>query len=142
VGRRTFTREEVDELRQLIREKQTADASRQKVLRARMRRIGFYISDFSSDAQGFVVSDLDELVRRGAVTVVDDLASTSEAAAGAARPAAGAARPAAADRDQVPERDAEGVAAALTAEPVDIPLALLPSDAGGAPSVPGSTPGG
>jgi hypothetical protein len=126
VGRTSFTREEVGELRQLIREKQTADASRQKVLRARMRRIGFYISDFSSDAQGFVVSDLDELVRRRAVTVVDDLAPTSEAAPEAGRSAA--------NRDQAPERDADSVAARLTAEPVDIQVALLPAEAGGAPS--------
>jgi hypothetical protein len=130
VGRRSFTRKEVDELRQLFREKQTADASRQKVLRARMRRIGFYISDFSSDAQGFVVSDLDELVRRGTLTVVDDPAPASEAAPGTARSAA-------ADRDQAPERDADGVAASLTAEPVAIQAALLPAEAGGAPSSPG-----
>jgi hypothetical protein len=34
-----------------------------------MRRIGFYISDFASDSEGFVVSDLDELVGRGVITV-------------------------------------------------------------------------
>src|SRR6266516_8206852 len=49
----------------LIREKQTADAARQKTLRARMRRIGFYISDFAGDPAGFVVSDLDDLIARG-----------------------------------------------------------------------------
>ena len=43
MGRTSFTREEIDELRRLIREKQTADRSRQKTLRARMRAIGFYI---------------------------------------------------------------------------------------------------
>jgi hypothetical protein len=61
VGRSSFTRAEVDELRRLVREKQTADASRQKALRARMRRMDFYISDFAADPGGFVVSDLDEL---------------------------------------------------------------------------------
>jgi hypothetical protein len=65
VGRSSFTRAELDELRLLIREKQTADPSQQKTLRARMRRIGFYISDYASDSGGFVVSDLDELIRRG-----------------------------------------------------------------------------
>ena len=64
VGRSSFTEAEIAELRRLVREKQTAERSRQKALRARMRRIGFYISDFSSDAEGFVVSDLDELVSR------------------------------------------------------------------------------
>jgi hypothetical protein len=69
-GRREFTPEEIDSLRQLIREKQTADRDRQKSLRARMRRIGFYISDFSDDYSGFVVSDLDELISRGTITLV------------------------------------------------------------------------
>ena len=60
MGRTTFTAAEIEELRRLVREKQTADRSRQKALRARMRAIGFYISDFAADAGGFVVSDLDD----------------------------------------------------------------------------------
>jgi GIY-YIG catalytic domain len=56
-------------VRRLIREKQTADHERQKALRGRMRRIGFYISDFAADYSGFVVSDLDELISRGTITV-------------------------------------------------------------------------
>jgi hypothetical protein len=58
-GRSSFTRAEIEELRRLIREKQTTDRDCQKVLRGRMRRMGFYISDFASDYGGFVVSDLD-----------------------------------------------------------------------------------
>jgi len=69
-GRSTFTPAEAAELRELIREKQTADRTRQKALRARMRRIGFYISDFA-DYAGFTVSDFDDLVARGAVTIDD-----------------------------------------------------------------------
>lgn len=72
MGRNRFTRSELEELRRLIREKQTADASRQKTLRARMRRMDFYISDFTADSEGFVVSDLDDLISRGAITVSDD----------------------------------------------------------------------
>jgi sensor histidine kinase regulating citrate/malate metabolism len=82
VGRRSFTREEVDELRRLIREKQTADSSRQKVLRARMRRMEFYISDFAADPGGFVVSDLDELISRGTIEVVESGAAEEEATDG------------------------------------------------------------
>ena len=52
MGRRSFTPGEIDDLRRLIREKQMADRSRQKALRARIRRIGFYISDFASDYEG------------------------------------------------------------------------------------------
>jgi hypothetical protein len=69
MGRNSFTNDEINELRRLIREKQTADRSRQKTLRARMRAIGFYISDFAADSAGFVVSDLDDLISRGVITV-------------------------------------------------------------------------
>jgi hypothetical protein len=70
-GRRRFTTQEIEELRRLIREKQTADRDRQKVLRARMRRMGFYISDHSAYPDGFVVSDLDELISRGVIEIID-----------------------------------------------------------------------
>jgi hypothetical protein len=129
VGRSSFNPAEVDELRRLLREKQTADRSRQKALRARMRRIGFYISDFASDYKGFVVSDLDELIRRGTITVVDD----PEPAGGGAVSTA----PAVPGTAETPRRGAEGVAAALPAEPVEVQVALRRPEAGGAPSSPG-----
>ena len=72
MGPSRFTSAEVQELRRLLREKQTADRDRQKALRRRMRAIGFYISDFHHDAEGFTVSDLNALVERGVVTVADD----------------------------------------------------------------------
>jgi hypothetical protein len=50
--RRSFTSSELDELRRLVREKQTSDRDRQKALRSKMRRIGFYISDFTDDPEG------------------------------------------------------------------------------------------
>ena len=36
-----------------------------------MRRMDFFISDFSHDAEGFTVSDLDELISRGTIKVED-----------------------------------------------------------------------
>lgn len=68
-GKTMFTRQEAAELRRLITEKQTADRSRQKTLRARMRAIGFYITDFVTDQRGFVVSDFDDLVSRGEIVI-------------------------------------------------------------------------
>jgi hypothetical protein len=70
-GRTTFTQQETAELRRLIAEKQTADPSRQKTLRARMRAIGFYITDFVTDQRGFVVSDFDDLISRGVIVIKD-----------------------------------------------------------------------
>lgn len=69
-GRRSFTGPEIDELRRLIREKQTADRDRQKFLREKMRRIGFYITDFA-DYSGFTASDFDDLLDRGVITCSD-----------------------------------------------------------------------
>jgi hypothetical protein len=68
-GRTTFREDEIAELRALIREKQTADRDRQKALRARMRRMGFYITEFGQEPGGFTVSDLDELIQRGTITI-------------------------------------------------------------------------
>lgn len=51
-GRQTFTRDEADQIRALLREKAVADRNEQKRLRGRIRRLGFYISDWDSDAAG------------------------------------------------------------------------------------------
>ena len=68
-GRVEFSAAEAAALRRLIREKQSADAGRQKTLRARMRRLGFRISDFDACLGGFSVADFDDLVARGAISV-------------------------------------------------------------------------
>jgi hypothetical protein len=70
-GRSSFTRTEIAQLRALIRDKQTADRGRQKVVRAKMRAIGLYITDFA-DYSGFSVSDFDDLVSRGLIAVTDE----------------------------------------------------------------------
>jgi hypothetical protein len=70
-GRSTFTRSDLEQIRRLIREKQTADRDRQKSIRARLRSMGFRISDFA-DYSGFVESDLDDLIARGTITVIKD----------------------------------------------------------------------
>jgi hypothetical protein len=69
--RSIFTPAEIAELKRLIREKQTAPQDRQKVLRAKMRKIGFFITDYA-DYPGFVESDLDELIARGTIEVRDN----------------------------------------------------------------------
>ena len=69
-GRSTFSRQEAAEIKQLLREKATADRSRQKSLRGKLRsKHGFYISDFSSDAAGFTAFDSDHLVQAGTITI-------------------------------------------------------------------------
>ena len=68
--RKTFKQAEIDELRRLVREKETADQPRQKQLRGEMRGIGFYISDFGHfGLEGFKVEDLDDLIDEGRVKI-------------------------------------------------------------------------
>jgi hypothetical protein len=69
-GRSTFSKREADEIRQILREKATADRSRQKSLRGQLRsRYRFFISDFANDAAGFTTLDFDQLVQAGAIKV-------------------------------------------------------------------------
>jgi hypothetical protein len=68
----SFTAGEIAELRGMLRQLRRSDRDRQKAIRNRMRRMGFFITDFSHDADGFTVSDLDELISRGTITVEGD----------------------------------------------------------------------
>lgn len=68
-GRRKFSSEEADEIRGLLAAKSMADADVQKQYRGRLRKLGFYISDFSSGTGGFTAADFDELVNSGAVSL-------------------------------------------------------------------------
>lgn len=76
MGRMCFSPAAIDEIRALLRQIRTAERNRQKTLRSRLRRLGFYISDFTDDNAGFTASDLDVLIRRGTVTVDEDCHAT------------------------------------------------------------------
>jgi hypothetical protein len=91
----------------------------------------FYISDFAADPGGFVVSDLDELIGRGSIEVVE-----SGAVEGEATPER-APRPSEPRTTAAPGGDGEVVARTLTNDPVALSEALGPADAGGPPALPG-----
>lgn len=65
----TFTKSEYAELKKLISKKVLADRSEQKRIRDKIRKIGFYYSDFSSK-KGYHVSDLEELVRNKLIKII------------------------------------------------------------------------
>lgn len=71
MGRKVFSKEDADKIWNLLQRKARATRSEQKVIRASIRRIGFYISDFTSSADGFTTGDFDDLVERGELTIVD-----------------------------------------------------------------------
>src|SRR5206468_1766273 len=73
MGRTAFTHAELESIKELLREVRRADRSRQKTLRNKLRsQYDFYIRDFATDQQGFTASDVDDLVRRGVITVTAD----------------------------------------------------------------------
>lgn len=68
-GKNIFTRREADEIRALIRERNNADASKQKGIRAKMRRLGFY----GKDDWGIVdckLDDFEQLIRSGLIKIL------------------------------------------------------------------------
>lgn len=68
-GKDTFTQTEISELRNLIKERIKADRSRQKGIRAKMRKIGFY----GSDDFGIIdmqPSDFERLISSGRIKVI------------------------------------------------------------------------
>lgn len=67
-GKNTFTAKEISVLIQLMQLRVKAEPSAQKGIRAKMRKIGFYGSDFGiHDCQ---VSDLEGLIRSGRIKVI------------------------------------------------------------------------
>ncbi len=62
-----FTAEAAQEVRRLLGETRRSDRARQKRLRAQIRRLGFYISDFGT---AFRTDDFDQLIEQGTIRIV------------------------------------------------------------------------
>lgn len=68
-GRTSFTIAEIERLHQLFIEKdQTTDQDEKKAIRTKMRRIGFYISDFSYDMNS---TDFELLRKNGDISIIN-----------------------------------------------------------------------
>lgn len=75
-GKTDFTAQEIRELKNLIRQRVCADRADQKTIRNKMRRLGFYGSDF-----GIIdchVSDLDRLINNGKIKVVGQISAPGD----------------------------------------------------------------
>lgn len=68
-GKSEFTSVELAEIRELIRQKCQASRDEQKSIRSRMRRMGFYITDFTTDITS--VEEFDRLIKDGTIPCVD-----------------------------------------------------------------------
>lgn len=60
-GKSSFTPDEIDELKQLIEEKQKASSANQKTIRNKIRKIGFYASDFNL-GDGYSFEDFSSVI--------------------------------------------------------------------------------
>ena len=67
-GNRKFRMNAVLELRRLFKTKDKANKNEQKIIRGKMRSLGFYISDFAKDMNS---TDFEILVNKGEIEIVD-----------------------------------------------------------------------
>jgi hypothetical protein len=133
-GRDRFRSAEAAEIRRLLGLVRRAEpGTPQKLLRDKLRAIGFYISDFGGS--GFTPSDFDDLVHRGRVLITDGAGPDAAAVAPTARSSAPAAKPRRQRRASPRAFDLAGgradvqalvdaVLAALSAEPMTIKAAM------------------
>lgn len=70
-GRNQFTRSEINKLKEILEGKVNASSPKQKPFRDKLRRIGFYITDFDKSNEGFTKEKLEELIGIGIITVKD-----------------------------------------------------------------------
>lgn len=76
--KKTFTKAEVETIRDLLRRKSRAGRTEQKSIRSQIRRIGFKISDYDTSGRGFTVKDFDLLVKRGYITIMNNIESSDK----------------------------------------------------------------
>lgn len=68
-GKEIFTIEEVNEIRELLKNKVISTTNEQKKIRRKLRdKYQFYISDFTT-TNGFTVEDFNELIDSGRIKV-------------------------------------------------------------------------
>jgi hypothetical protein len=70
-GSRVFTKTAAGRIRVLLAQTRAAERAQQKILRQKIRDIGFYISDFGGPADGFTPDSFDELVRAGTIRITE-----------------------------------------------------------------------
>lgn len=70
-GRSVFSPNDARQIRDLLRQKVTADRAGQKVIRGSLRQLGFYITDWDGSNAGFTADHFDALVRSGRITITE-----------------------------------------------------------------------
>lgn len=69
-GKTEFTKDEISRLARLVAELENATPDRKKVIRNSMRNLGFYITDFSNDNEGFNLRKLESLIDNHIIKII------------------------------------------------------------------------
>jgi len=73
MGRKKFSKREIDIIRKLLGRKMSGNRSQQKMVRHTMRTVfEFNISDFNIQGKAFGPKDLDECIKRGRIQILDE----------------------------------------------------------------------
>ncbi|MDW7730722.1 MAG: hypothetical protein SCJ94_12105, partial [Bacillota bacterium] len=71
-GRKEFTKDEIEKIRQLLRIKVQSNKQQQTHIRNKMRKnYSFYISDFEKTSKAFDEDQLDNLIKQGVIQIKD-----------------------------------------------------------------------
>ncbi len=68
-GKREFTEDEANKIRNLIKQKLLASTNEQKAIRNKIRDLKFYFSDFS-DKKGYTVDDFNQLIKSDQIRII------------------------------------------------------------------------
>lgn len=71
-GKNTFTTVQVQAIKKLIEEKIVATPTKQKIIRQKIRNIGFYYSDFDSKKIGYTITDFEALIYSKHIIISDE----------------------------------------------------------------------
>lgn len=71
-GKSQFFMTEITEIKKLIRQKEVASTSEQKSIRAKIRKLGFYYSNYSSKKENYNLNDFEEIVKNGSIKIIDE----------------------------------------------------------------------
>ena len=73
MGRNKFSQKEIDEIAQLLRQKNAVNRGKQKLIRHQLRvDYEFNISDFNEPGKAFGDVELREAIQRGAIQILED----------------------------------------------------------------------
>lgn len=70
-GKNEFTKAEIAQLKSLIAERCKAESSKQKSIRAEMRKLGFYGGD-DFGIKDLTIEKFEELIKKGDIVILED----------------------------------------------------------------------